>query len=513
MKEQLLFQPWFLGTTSEALEEYRQAMDLSHELIRKHFAGLSRPYSGMPTDELSSSFRASEVCPEEGIGLTDALISAGETVLRHSVAVHHPLCAAHLHCPPMIPALAAEAMISATNQSMDSWDQSPAATFLEEKVIAWLCQTFGYPGHADGVFTSGGTQSNLMGLLLARDHFLKERFAWNTQKNGLPSEAEKLRILCSETAHFTVRQSASLLGLGDKAVVPVENDEHHRISLRDLDQKYKELKERGLLPFALVATAGTTDFGAIDPLPELASRAKKHGLWLHVDAAYGGAVILSDRNRAKLAGIEEADSITVDFHKLFYQPISCGAFLVKDKNVFRLIRLHADYLNPEEDEAIGIPHLVSKSIQTTRRFDALKCWISFRSVGRKRFAEMIDHTLDLARETANLIAADPRLEALNPDPCLNAVVFRYRPKNTPSSFTKIEWQNLLNRTIRHTLLQQGKAIIAQTKVGDAQALKLTLLNPLATIRDVESILDEVKRMGIQLEMERGEVKKDAQNAS
>jgi L-2,4-diaminobutyrate decarboxylase len=148
---------------------------------------------------------------------------------------------------------------------------------------------------------------------------LGDRLNWSIQKLGLPKEANRFRILCCEISHVTIRQAAALLGLGDQAVVTVETDANYRLCPAALERKLAELQQQDLLPIAIAATAGTTDFGSIDPLPELAACAKAHGLWLHVDAAYGGALILSDRHRHKLAGIEAADSITVDFHKLFYQ--------------------------------------------------------------------------------------------------------------------------------------------------------------------------------------------------
>lgn len=485
-------------------------MQTALEVIQAQFANLDKPYSGVPVNRLASLFRGIEICPEEGSDLETVLRHAGDLVLRHSVAVHHPACAAHLHCPPLTPSLAAEAMISAMNQSMDSWDQSPAATLLEETVIRWLCRLFHF-GEGDGVFTSGGTQSNFMGLLLARNHYAHTRFGWNVQKEGLPPNGNQMRILCSEAAHFTVEQSAALLGLGKQAVVPVKTDGDYTIDLRDLDRQLRHMRSTGLHPFAIVATAGTTDFGSIDPLSELGDRARQEGIWLHVDAAYGGALAMSQNHSHRLDGIETADSITVDFHKLFYQPISCGAFLVRDSSSFDRIKLHADYLNPEEDEDLGIPNLVAKSIQTTRRFDALKLFISLRTLGKVHFSRMIDHTLEIARETAGMIDSDEKLESINPTPSLNAVVFRYIPDRTPDE-DRLTRQNRINREIRQIMLSSGQAVIAQTKVEGAVCLKLTLLNPRTSLSDVHRILDEIKQIGAQLETQRGECESHVKHA-
>jgi L-2,4-diaminobutyrate decarboxylase len=487
------FERYFLNSKPESIDYYAEAMKWAQEALVQQFSRKKKPYSGLTHEKLSEVFDKTykEMLPEDPLPVETFFKSIGETTLNHSIVVSNPRCVAHLHCPPLSAALAAEVMISGMNQSMDSWDQSASATVIEEKMVRWLSDVFFNRQEADGVFTSGGTQSNFMGLLLARDRYLKRQFQWDAQKNGLPAEARKLRIICSKDAHFTVRQSAFLLGLGEQAVLPVETDHHHRMSIESLDRCLKEVREQGLLPFALVATAGTTDFGSIDPLAEAAERAKQYQMWFHVDAAYGGALKLSDRCKHKLNGIELADSITVDFHKLFYQPISCGAFLVKNRLNFDFIKLNADYLNPEDDEETGIPNLVTKSIQTTRRFDALKLFVSFHVLGKKVFSEMIDYTISLAQETAAMIGEDCDFELAN-QPEINAVVFRYRPLGTEKS-NDAEWLNRVNGLIRTKLLEKGEMVLARTRVNKSVYLKLTLLNPRTTTRDIQAILSQMKQ--------------------
>jgi L-2,4-diaminobutyrate decarboxylase len=489
----------FLTEADRSVTGYQHVMNAAHGNVIQHFANQKRAYSGVSPTELSTMLESMEVMPEEGKSLFAVLNQVGETILAHSVNVNHSTCFAHLHCPPLIPALAAETMISAANQSMDSWDQSPSATLIEQQMIRWLCRLYGYDDKGDGVFTSGGTQSNFMGLLLARDYYIYKRFNWRVQHLGLPPQLNKLRILCSSAAHFTVRQSAALLGLGEQAVITVDTDEHHRMCPAALDRQLDELFQQGLQPFAIVATVGTTDFGSVDPISELAKRAEAHGLWLHVDAAYGGALILSGLHRDKLAGIHAADSITVDFHKLFYQPISCGAFLLKERSNFDLMKLFADYLNPEDEED-GVPNLVSKSVQTTRRFDALKLYVSMQTLGRKKFADLIDYTIELAGRAARLIETDPSFELIN-EPTINAVVFRYVPEKMPTGSNSVYWEDRIHHAIRVNLLQRGAAVVARTRVAGLSCLKFTLLNPCITIEDVMNVLNEMKRIGSEFERE------------
>jgi L-2,4-diaminobutyrate decarboxylase len=478
----------FLGTDRSAIA-YREAMDGAVEAVLTAFADPENPYAGTSPDMLAAQFDE-PVVPDDGQGLEATIDEVAKNVLAHSVSTSNPRCAAHLQCPPMIPGLVAETLLTATNQSLDSFDQAPAATVLEERVVDALCELFGFPADADGIFTSGGTQSNFQGLLLARDRYCDRQFDRNVQAGGLPPEAESLRILCSEEAHFTGKQAAHHLGLGEDAVVTVRTDDDHRMDPDALDATLGELERQGTHPFALIGTAGTTDFGSIDPLAALADRADEHNLWFHADAAYGGALALSDAYDELLEGIERANSIAVDFHKLFYQPISCGAFLLQDGDDFRWMARNAAYLNPEEHDEVGVPNLVSKSVQTTRRFDALKPYVAFRTLGRAGLAELVEETLELADDAASLIDAADDFELLG-DPTLNAVVFRYRPRDDMDDPTVSQ----LNADVRRELLRDGRAIVARTDIDGVTSLKFTLLNPTSTLDDVAAMLDVVRDCG------------------
>jgi L-2,4-diaminobutyrate decarboxylase len=243
---------------------------------------------------------------------------------------------------------------------------------------------------------------------------------------------------------------------------------------------------------AIVATAGTTDFGSIDPLPGVAEVAHQTGTWLHVDAAYGGALLFSKRHRSQLAGIEVADSIAIDFHKLFWQPIPCGTFLLRNGPDFDYIKMRADYLNPESLESEGVPNLVTTSLLTSRRFDALKLWVSFQSLGGARLAAMIDRTIALAAQTAKIIRSETRLELLA-EPQLSTVVFRYVPVTGRHNADRI------NFAIRQRLLHSGKAILGHTRVRGQQCLKFTCMNPTTTEAQMRDLLNLILEQGSKCE--------------
>ena len=487
-EEDDLFETNFLTRYPGSQASYRRLIAEAAELIAEALP--DRPYSGKTAAELSK------------LGISGFLPSTGQTpnetahllrmIVENSVSVSDPRTAAHLHCPPLLAALAAEVVISALNQSMDSFDQAPIATIVEQKMIRWLCGQAGLPTTADGTFTTGGSQSNYMGLLLARDAFLKKQWNWSAQKSGLPAEANRLRILCSEVAHFTVEKSASQLGLGTNAVVRIDVDEHFRMKPSALRNALQGLSGEGLLPVAIAGTAGTTDFGSIDPLQEISSIAREANTWLHVDAAYAGALLFSDAHQDKLAGIDHADSLSIDFHKLLWQPIPCSAFLVRDVGNFDSIKLYADYLNPELHEEEGIPNLVTTSLLTSRRFDALKLWISFQSLGRDKLAAMIDRTIALASHAATMIRSTPRLK-LMADIQLSTVVVRYIPSRPDVD------ADLLNDKIRQQLFEEGQAVIGHTRVRGLRCLKFTCMNPSATESEMENLVKLIVERGSRLE--------------
>lgn len=489
------YKRFFLSDSSSSAAEYRAMVAQVAEDITQQLAGQAKPYAGTSPSVLNRLAADLDFFPVEGSSLPDVLKRTRHLMLEHNVAVTHPHCVAHLQSPPFIAALAAEMVLNAFHVSMDSWDQGPGPVALEQAMCEALCRRYGFDEQADAVFTGGGTMSNFMGLLLARDHYSQQACHWNVQQQGLPPEADRFRIVCSEYAHFTVAQSASLLGLGAHAVVKVPAVDFVE-SAEAVEQVIIGLREQGLLPIAYVTTAGTTDFGAIGNLTALAAIARAHGLWFHVDAAYGGALMFSDTHRHRLEGLELADSVTVDFHKLFYVPSSCGVFLLRNRRHFDYIRLHAEYLNPEDNAAHGILDLVYKSIQTTRRFDALKPLLALQHVGTRAFGQMLDHTIALTQLVSEWLATDERF-ALAHQPTLNAIVFRYVPA-APLMPTEADQ---LNKQLKLKMLLSGEAIIGQTSAHGRTCLKFTLLNPATEPASIAQLLENIKMVGEQLETE------------
>lgn len=480
-----------LAASAQSTEAYQQAIAQSSEAVVQW---LQQPemYQGKTVAELRE--RITLDFNPQGLGNQAAIERAIEYFLKDSLSVHHPQCVAHLHCPSLVISQAAEVLINATNQSMDSWDQSPSATIIEIKLIEWLRTQVGYQAGDAGVFTSGGTQSNLMGLMLARDAFFA-RQGHSVQQDGLTGDLKKIKVFCSENAHFSVQKNMALMGLGYQSVTLVKTDQFARMDVNDLAEKVALAQSNGEQILAIVATAGTTDAGAIDPLRAIAQLAAKHQIWVHVDAAWGGALLLSEKYRDYLDGIELVDSITLDFHKQFFQTISCGAFLLKESRHYELMRYQAAYLNSEFDEEAGVPNLVSKSLQTTRRFDALKLWMGLEALGQKQYAAIIDHGVTLAQDVAQYVTAQASLELVM-QPQLASVLFRFRPQSLPNASDAAI--ALLNQKIGDALLESGRANVGVTEHNGVTCLKLTLLNPTVTLEDVKILLALVDKTAQQL---------------
>lgn len=456
----------------------------SHETLRAATAAMidvvtatddRGPFPPSSPDELRSAIAGWDPLPDDGAPLTTVLDDLGRDVLARGARVSDPWCAAHLHPPTLISAAAAELAIAATNQSMDSFDQAPAATYAEDHLVTRLTRLLGLPQTATGVLTSGGTASNLLGLLLARDHA-----AGGPNLAGLPDEAARWRILASSGAHVSIRQAAAVLGLGRDAVVAVAVDEAGRMDVHALDRTLDTLTRAGTTPIAIVGTAGTTDTGAVDPLDAIAGRARAHAMWFHVDAAVGSAFALSDRLTALLDGVEQADSITADLHKLWWQPIGASALLIRDAETMAGVREPADYLNrAEPGTALD---LVDRSLDTSRRFDALKILVSLRTTGRRRLGAMVEHVVALAHRAGDVISAQDGLELLS-EPQTVTVLFRCHPPGASD-----DELDALNVDVQRHLLATGRAVVGRTRHRGQVALKLTFVNPLTTHDDVAALV-------------------------
>ncbi|MFE6058475.1 pyridoxal phosphate-dependent decarboxylase family protein [Streptomyces sp. NPDC056431] len=436
-----------LGTTLDALREGAQ--------IR----GGPLPAGGPEAVARRVREALGEPLPESGQDPHEALRTLVRVLAEGAADPAHPLCAAHLHTPPLALAVAADLAASALNPSMDSWDQAPAASAIEDRVTAALAaEVFPDATNPDALVTTGGTESNQLALLLARERL-----------------GPTVRTVVGANAHHSFQRAAWLLGLPEPVVVPTPRG--------TLDPAAVHEAMTALTGPALVAaTAGTTDEGLIDPIPALADLCDERHADLHVDAAYGGPVLFSRTHRSLLDGLARARTVTVDLHKLGWQPAAAGLLAVRDTADLAVLGHTAAYLNADDDTEAGLPDLLGRSLRTTRRPDVLKTAVTLRALGRTGLGELVDACMDRAQELADLVEKAPGLD-LRARPTLTTVLFR---PNGPGVTDETV------AAIRRTLLAEGRAVLGRAEADGRLWLKATLLNPHATPGDLAQLITLVE---------------------
>jgi L-2,4-diaminobutyrate decarboxylase len=454
--------------TNATAARYRDLVGSTVDRLADRVAGVTTPTTSTSAAQLRDRVAAIDL---DGVplGTDQALAELDELFVREAVWFHHPGSLAHLNCPVALPAVAAEAVLAAVNPSVDTWDQSRIGTEIERHVVDWLARRIGFAA-GDGIFTSGGSQSNLQALLIARER-VEQRAPRGPHT-----------VFTTAETHFSIAKSARLLGIGQVRIVPT--DAAGRMVPAALAEAIAETRAAGRTPLAVVATAGTTDRGVIDPLEPVADVCDLEDVWLHVDAAYGCGLLVSPTRRHLLDGIERADSVTTDLHKSFFQPVSSSALLVRDPADLRRIAWHADYLNPED---AAEPNQVDKSLQTTRRFDALKLWATLRATGADAIGGAFDAVIDLAEATHAIVAEHQDLQLVAPTQ-LSTVLFRWQPAGMSDAEA-----DALVAPLRAALLAEGKVLVAKTVIDGRPCNKLTLLNPETTPEQMRTSLDHVAR--------------------
>ncbi|WP_299536268.1 aminotransferase class V-fold PLP-dependent enzyme [uncultured Streptomyces sp.] len=419
------------------------------------------PAGGPDTTTRHTRTHTHPLLPDHGTGAHHALTRLVTALAEGAADPAHPHCAAHLHTPPLALAAAADLAASALNPSMDSWDQAPAAATLEADLTTTLArEIYPHTPTPDAVITTGGTEANQLALLLARER-----------------HGPTLTTLTGANAHHSIHRAAWLLGLPTPHTLPTPTG---TLDPHTLEQALTHHPG----PHLVTATAGTTDTGAIDPLDTIADLCAHHGATLHIDAAYGGPVLLSPTHHHLLHGLHRADTVTLDLHKLGWQPASAGLLAVPHTHHLTPLHHHAPYLNADDDTEAGIPDLLGRSLRTTRRPDALKIAVTLQALGRDGLADLIDRTLTAAHHLADHIHDTPGLD-LYARPTLSTVLFR--PTHADDHTVA---------TLRRTLLDHGTAVLGRAHAAGRLWLKATLLNPHTTPTDLHTLIDHVTRLSL-----------------
>ena len=362
-------------------------------------------------------------------------------------------------------------LISTLNQNVSAWRSAPAATVVEKTVVRWLADAVGCAGFS-GSLCGGGSMANLMALAMARE----------AKSPANETGAQPCTVYTSEQVHMSIPKAIAMLGIGraNLKLIPVDRDMKMRVDA--LEAAIAADRRNGQEPIAIVATAGTVNVGAIDPLPEIAMLAQRQGLWLHVDGAYGGLAAMAEPE--KFRGLDQADSLSLDAHKWLYQPLDCGCLLYRDARIAReTFSFTGDYVKTLDEDPIESFAFFEESIELSRRFRALKLWLSLRFHGKAAFREAISRDLEHAKLLAGDIEADPDLDLAAPVH-LSAVCFRHRQKD--------------NLSILKRVLARGRVYISNATIDDQFALRACFVNHRTTEEHVHAIISEVKAAADEL---------------
>lgn len=373
-------------------------------------------------------------------------------------------------------AAVADLLVSVLNQNVTAWRSSPAAVAIEKIVVSWLASAIGCAGYY-GSLTGGGSSANLMGLAMARESKLPANLEGCGKRRGV--------IYASEEVHMSIPKSIALLGIGRDNLRLIPTDESFHMIPEELDRTMLRDHAAGSVPIAVVASAGTVNTGAVDPLAQISVIARRHGAWLHVDGAYGALAAICARNRFQ--GLEAADSISLDPHKWLYQPVDCGCLLYRDANAARAAFSHTgEYARVLTDDPIEGFAFFEESIELSRRFRALKLWLSLRFHGREAFRGSIQKDLGHARRLAESIVEQPELQLVAPVE-LSAVCFRYLGKGGISEAEL----NRLNASILKRVNQHGRVYLSNATLRAKFCLRACVVNHRTTDADIDAVVPEI----------------------
>ncbi len=400
-------------------------------------------------------------------------------IIHRSVNVHHPQYMGHQISPPAPLAALASFLGSMLNNGMAVYEMGAAGTAIEKVVIDDLNRRLGYEvEEADGFITSGGTLANLTALLSARQAMVKE----DVWENGLQ---EKLGIMVSSEAHYCVDRAARIMGFGGEGVVKVPVDQEFRMRMDQLDKCLEEAKKKGIRIIAIVGSAPSTSTGMHDDLEAIAKFAKEKNLWFHVDGAHGGAAIFSEKYRHYLNGIEKADSVVIDGHKMLMTPSILTFLLFKNKKHSNTtFTQKAQYLLASEDEDKWYD-IALKSFECTKRMMSIQFYILLQMYGEELFDQFVTTLYNLGKSFSQLIQEHPDFEiAVEPD--TNIVCFRYQKDGL-----SMDELNTINKTIRQKLLEEGAFYIVQTQLKGQVYLRTTIMNPKTDLKELKTLLSKL----------------------
>ena len=449
--------------------------------------------------------------PDAPAAAADVLAEFEARIAGGLMNSQHPRQFGYFTPPPLPMSIMGELLAQIANQGVDVWHAGPFAAFVEEEVVRWLCDLVGYDERAFGLLTSGGVMANFMAMTLARDLRLGTIRGLDGPPRG--RDLEGARVYASDQAHFSIARALDELGFPTDTLVIVPADADFHLRGAAVAEAVRRDRAAGLTPFAIAAVAGSTNTGSVDAIGELADVADAEGLWLHIDAAYGGAARLSTRDRDRVGPLERADSVTVDPHKWFFQAYDIGGLLVRDRAVLTAVfggrapeyyrggegavtgvgapTGHAGPADHDEHDLGEQLNFYKLSFEGTRRWRALKLWMTWKHLGTTGFGRLIEANDDLAAYLATRCAEADDLEALPAVPDLSVVCFRHVPPSLGGDAAALDAHQ---DRLQAALEASGEGWLTTTRLRGATWLRAGIVNYLATEEDIDHLLATLRRL-------------------
>jgi aromatic-L-amino-acid/L-tryptophan decarboxylase len=510
---------------------WRAALDYLYDHALDRAMGAPIDYDALRVEFFGASGRPAPA-PRAPATLDAVLDEFSRRVAPHTVSAWHPRSFGYFTPPPLLASVAGEVLSQVAQQGIDVWHAGPIGAFVEEEVIRWLCDLVGYGEESFGILTSGGVMANFIAMVLVRDLHLAALRGSPEPPRGRALEGA--RVYASDQTHFSIGRALDELGFPPETLTVVPAGDDFRLHAAPVAEAIARDRAAGLLPIAIAGVAGSTNTGSVDAIGDLADLAGREGLWFHIDAAYGAAARLSGRHAHRVADLVRADSVTVDPHKWLFQAYDIGGLMVRDGSA--LVRAFGgrrpEYYRAGHGPAAGNGAIPAQSegvegngsalnaqaaagvdddghgsteqlnfwrlgFEGTRRWRALKLWLSWKHVGSDGFGRLVEANMDLARHLARTIAASPDFEALPEEPELSVVCFRHlpngKPAPAPGSSAAAELDAHQDR-LQHALEASGEGWVSTTRLRGATYLRAGILNTQSTTDDLDDLLAILRRL-------------------
>jgi aromatic-L-amino-acid/L-tryptophan decarboxylase len=493
------------ATSRAALERageatWRASMDWLYEHAMRTAIGQPSDYTELRQRYFGERGRPAPA-PTDPATLESVLDEFRDRIAPFTLNSFHPRALSYFTPPPLLASISGEMLAQWLNQGVDVWQAGPVGALVEDEVGHWLCDLAGYDEHSFGLLTSGGVMANFIAMALVRDIGLRRLAGLAARPRG--SALEGVRIYAGDQAHFSIARALDELGFPAGTLVPVPTDARFRLHAEPVRAAIEADRALGLRPIAIAAVAGSTNTGAVDRIVDLAAVARDEGLWLHVDAAYGGAARLSAREAGRVPGLELADTITIDPHKWFFQAYDLGAILVREGGQLRAtFDRSPEYYRGGEATARDTPgsddeplNYYKFGFEGTRRFRGLKLWASWKHLGTTGLGRLVERNLEIAAYLAARCAEADDLEAYPPEPELSVVCFRHLPGGAAAAAALPDGAlDAHQDRLAAELEASGDGWLSTTTLRGRTYLRAGIVNYLTTEQDIDRLLDTLRRL-------------------